>query len=123
MSDRMSPVENITFEGKGNESVTQFLQRVKQVAFAQGRQRDQEWLADYVETCLSEKALEWYISLDEDTQRNFTRLRIAMVERFRSSTPVNIAPAPAAAPPPASAPPPPTPKSSFLSYPPAPVPQ
>ncbi|KAG8870170.1 hypothetical protein FRB97_000268, partial [Tulasnella sp. 331] len=71
MSDRMSPVENITFEGKDNESVTLFLQSVKRVAFAQGRQRDQGWLADYVETCLAEKALEWYIALDEETQRNF----------------------------------------------------
>ncbi|KAG8888370.1 hypothetical protein FRB98_007765 [Tulasnella sp. 332] len=112
MSDQMSPVEHITFEGRKNESVTLFLQNVKRIAFAEGRQRDQEWLADYVETCLAEKALEWYIALDQKIRYDFDALRVAMVERFRVVTPANLPPAPAAAAPPFTAPTLSTPSSS-----------
>ncbi|KAG8879751.1 hypothetical protein FRB97_001447, partial [Tulasnella sp. 331] len=100
MSDLTLHLENITFQGKEMEDATQFLQNVKRVAFAQGRQRDQEWLVDYVETCLAGDALEWYTELDEETRFNFDHLRIAMIKRFRVTTPANIQPAPPAAVPP-----------------------
>ncbi|KAG8881656.1 hypothetical protein FRB97_009278 [Tulasnella sp. 331] len=91
MSDLIPPLDHITFRGRETENVTEFLQNVKKVAFAQGHQRDHEWLIDYVETCLADEALKWYTSLDEETQSNFDRLRIAMIERFpvtAASTPL-----------------------------------
>ncbi|KAG8864827.1 hypothetical protein FRB96_003413 [Tulasnella sp. 330] len=97
MSDKAEPIEDLIFHGNENENVAAFLQKVKRVAFAQGRQRDQEWLVDYVEACLSDKALLWYTKLDERTWSDFNSLRVAMLEHF--ATPVNIPPAaPAAAP-------------------------
>ncbi|KAG8993511.1 hypothetical protein FRB94_013262 [Tulasnella sp. JGI-2019a] len=90
----MAGLERITFEGKDTEDVTLFLQNVKRIAFMQGRQRDDGWLADYVETCLSGEALLWYIPLDEDFKRNFSLLRIAMVEHFAApATPDHYIPA------------------------------
>ncbi|KAG8886095.1 hypothetical protein FRB98_001469, partial [Tulasnella sp. 332] len=113
MSDIGSPLESITFQGRETENVTQFLQNVKRIAFSQGCQRDQEWLVDYVETCLADEALEWFIELDDETRFNFDRLRIAMVKRFRVAAPAIIPPAPpAAAPPPVASRPPIAPESS-----------
>lgn len=89
------PLEEISFDGNESENVSLFLQSVKRVAFAQGRQRDNEWLADYVETCLIDEALEWYDALDEKTQGDFKSLRTAMLQRFgRTSRIANIPSAP-----------------------------
>ncbi|KAG8868928.1 hypothetical protein FRB98_003120, partial [Tulasnella sp. 332] len=96
MSDQAVHMEDLTFGGNETESVTVFLQRVKRVAFMQGRQRDQEWLVDYVETCLVEKALVWYTKLEERTRSDFNSLRVAMLEHF--AIPVSIPPAAPAAP-------------------------
>ncbi|KAG8854788.1 hypothetical protein FRB96_007317 [Tulasnella sp. 330] len=104
------PLQEITFDGNESENVSLFLQNVKRVAFAQGRQRDDEWLADYVETCLIDDALEWYDTLDKDIQRDFSSLRTAMLERFRRSTRIaNMPLAPAAAAPRLISPPIPNP--------------
>ncbi|KAG8870271.1 membrane anchor subunit of succinate dehydrogenase, Sdh4, partial [Tulasnella sp. 331] len=70
--------------------------KVKRVAFAEG-QRDNYWLADYVETCLIDDALVWYDALDEIIQRDFRLLRTAMLQHFISNVPL---PAPAASSPP-----------------------
>lgn len=93
----MPPIDQITFEGKDTEDATLLLQSVKRVAFALDRQRDQEWLADYVETCLAGTALMWYVALDEKTRYDFNSLRIAMIERFSQSIPMCIPRAPPAA--------------------------
>ncbi|KAG8848028.1 hypothetical protein FRB96_001320 [Tulasnella sp. 330] len=101
MSDQTSSPEELIFYGKEDEDVTSFLQKVKRVAFGQGRQRDQEWLVDYLETCLSGKALIWYLGLDEKSKSSFTTLSIAMIGHFpvpSASIPSALA---AAAPPPA----------------------
>ncbi|KAG8871455.1 hypothetical protein FRB97_008669 [Tulasnella sp. 331] len=103
----MASLENLTFEGKDGESVTAFLQSVKRVAFSQGRQRDDEWLVDYLETCLSEEALVWYDELDDGIRGNYKILRSAMLQRFG-------APAPKAPSPAAAAPMPVSPAAPFL---------
>ncbi|KAG8848029.1 hypothetical protein FRB96_001321 [Tulasnella sp. 330] len=112
----MSPLEELTFGGKEDEDVTLFLQKVKRVAFAQGRQRDQEWLMDYLETCLVGKALLWYLELDGTPKSNFTSLSIAMIRNFPVAASASIPPAPAAASPRPIAPvyPPPTGPSPAL---------
>ncbi|KAG8878158.1 hypothetical protein FRB97_002752 [Tulasnella sp. 331] len=97
--DGTVPLENITFGGKDTEDVTLFLQNVKRVAFAQGRQRDCDWLADYVETCLTGRALLWHDTLDEKTSSDYKLLRTAMLQYFVAQIPTaNIPSAPPAAP-------------------------
>ncbi|KAG8885542.1 hypothetical protein FRB98_001770 [Tulasnella sp. 332] len=93
MSDLAAHLEDLISEGNENENAASFFPKVKRVALAQGCQR--EWLADYVETCLLDKALVWYIMLDERTRRNFDGLRLAMLKRFATS--VSIPPAAVAA--------------------------
>lgn len=91
-----SHLEHITFEGKPTEDVTTFLQSVKRVAIAQGRQRDDEWQVDYVESCLAGDALRWFSELEEGTLGSWRTVRNAFLRQF--STPVNRpANAPAAA--------------------------
>ncbi|KAG8878521.1 hypothetical protein FRB97_002431 [Tulasnella sp. 331] len=97
MSDQILPLERLTFEGTAGENVTQFLQAVNRVAFAQGRQRDQQWLSDYLVTCLAGDALVWYLKLDESTRCDFYMLSIAMIEQFRIANPEYIPYAPPAA--------------------------
>lgn len=97
------PLEQLTFGGNETENVSSFFRNVKRVAFAQGYQRDNKWVADYVETCLIDKALEWYDALDEKTQADFQSLRTAMLQRFsRGAHVTNIISAPLAAPTPVS---------------------
>lgn len=99
ISETMSSLEYLIFDGKAGSNVTLFLQRVKQVAFAQCHQRDNDWLADYVEACLTDDALVWYDALDESTQRDFGALRTAMLLHFIATDipPTNIPSAPPAA--------------------------
>lgn len=78
----MASVEDLVFEGKAGEIVTAFLQKVKRVAFSQGRQRDDEWQVDYLKTCLSGAALVWYDGLEEKARGDYKSLRSAMLQRF-----------------------------------------
>ncbi|KAG9037212.1 hypothetical protein FRB95_006465 [Tulasnella sp. JGI-2019a] len=76
-------VEVLTFSGRPDEDVTLFLQNVKRIAFAQGRQKDEGWLADYVETCLAGAALRWFSELEDTAgDQSWKVLRRAFLERF-----------------------------------------
>ncbi|KAG9003604.1 hypothetical protein FRB93_011022 [Tulasnella sp. JGI-2019a] len=84
----------LTFQGRGGDDVTIFLQALKRIANAQGRQRDNDWLVDAFEMCLAGPALRWYSLLDDNVQSDFKRLRLAALERF---APVEHVPEPPAA--------------------------
>ncbi|KAG9025642.1 hypothetical protein FRB95_009939 [Tulasnella sp. JGI-2019a] len=105
----MALQESLIFAGRLGEDVTLFLQCVKRVAFAQGRQRDNEWLVDYAETCLTGKALVWYTTLSKGVRTNFASLRIAMIDHFAAAADIALTPA-------AAAPLSPRPLSSSLPY-------
>ncbi|KAG9032636.1 hypothetical protein FRB95_001146 [Tulasnella sp. JGI-2019a] len=83
--------ELLTFNGSDTSDVTLFLQNVKRVAFAQGRQRDNEWLVDYTEASLTGEALRWFHRLDEETIGTWKTLCGAFLLRFG---PTAQAPAP-----------------------------
>ncbi|KAG8864516.1 GTP-binding protein [Tulasnella sp. 330] len=102
-------LERINFDGNSSEDVTVFLQSVKRVAIAQERQRDDDWMVDYVEACLTGEALRWFITLDDSVLGSWRTVRNAFL--FKFGAPVvqpAAAPAPAATsasvPPSASAP-------------------
>lgn len=89
-------IEVLTFSGGPTEDVTVFLQNVKRIAFAQGRQKDDVWLVEYVETCLVGAALRWFSELeDAEGVQSWRALRKACLERF--GPPVNTQAPPAAA--------------------------
>ena len=67
------------FEGENCES---FVIAVAQKMFAEGRQRDDAYIADYVATRLTGKALRWYALLDRDVQKDWVPLRRALLKNF-----------------------------------------
>ncbi|KAG9038536.1 RNA helicase [Tulasnella sp. JGI-2019a] len=97
--DHKVPLEHITFDGKVSEDVTLFLQSVKRIALAQGHQRDNDWMVDYVEACLTGDALEWFSRLDDETLHSWKAVRNAFLERYGPPIidPAHV-PAPAGAP-------------------------
>ncbi|KAG9019211.1 hypothetical protein FRB90_005286 [Tulasnella sp. 427] len=82
-----------TFSGKPEESVANFVQSVQKVAFEQDRSTDDRWISTYVGTCLSDGAMLWYISLDDRTRNNRSKLRKALVTRYNLSPPAAATPA------------------------------
>lgn len=72
-----------------------FLQSVKRVAIVQGRQRDDDWMVDYVEACLTGEALRWFVTLDDFTLGSWRTVRNAFLHQY--AAPV-VQRAPASAP-------------------------
>lgn len=99
-TDPHSP-ELLSFRGEDSEDVTVFLQDVKRVANTEGHQRDEEWLVDYVEQCLSGHAFQWFTQHEEQIGGKWKPLRAALTNRFAGSSP-QVADPSAAAPPPGS---------------------
>lgn len=71
-----------SFDGNEGLSSHEFVQKVQRTAFQQGKQREDDWVADFVATCLSGEALEWYIGLDEETQTSWRKLRAGLIQRW-----------------------------------------
>ncbi|KAG9024422.1 hypothetical protein FRB95_011533 [Tulasnella sp. JGI-2019a] len=79
------------FSGEGLEDVATFMQNVQEVAFAQGRQRDDEWRTDYVGTRLAGAAMRWYLLLDDEIRYTWAKLCRALLQRF-PPVPISLAP-------------------------------
>lgn len=95
-------VQRLSFSGLPNEDVTAFLQEIARIAFENDHVRDEQWIMDYTETCLTGQALFWYSSLSEETQGSWRKLRHAMLHRYANLSGMVPDPAPAAAPPPST---------------------
>ncbi|KAG8855855.1 GTP-binding protein [Tulasnella sp. 330] len=95
---RSSEPELISFNGRDGEEVTEFLRSVKRVALAEGRQRDDQWLMDYTESCLAGPALQWHLYLEDKTLSSWRGLQRALLNRFApmKAAPTVPEPAPAA---------------------------
>ncbi|KAG8877423.1 GTP-binding protein [Tulasnella sp. 331] len=112
--ERAVPIEMVLFSGQDTEDVTVFLQKVKQAAVLQGRPRDQEWMIDYAEACLTGPALRWFDNLDGNIRKSWKTTRKAFLSRFdspSSPTPARALPHPPARPVATSTPRAPTPAS------------
>ncbi|KAG9006727.1 hypothetical protein FRB94_013851 [Tulasnella sp. JGI-2019a] len=82
----VSRIERLNFNGTDKEDVTDFVREVKRIAMDQGRQRDQEWMVDYAESCLGGTAIRWFSQLDEISKReamiSWDALRQRLLDRF-----------------------------------------
>ncbi|KAG8849057.1 Ras- protein Rab-2-B [Tulasnella sp. 330] len=76
-------LEHISFDGRDDENVVDFLRSVKRVALAEEQQRNDHWLIDYTESCLGSPALEWFLNLDEDALGSWKSLQKAFLGRFK----------------------------------------
>lgn len=101
-SSRASSPQQASFSGNGLDDVTEFLRDVQKVAFSAGRQRDDDWRADYVATCLSGPAMIFYMTLSDEDRYSWPKLCRSLLTEFSRPAPAPPeAPAavPAAAPP------------------------
>lgn len=75
-----------TFTGKPGESASAFVLSVQRIAFRQGRDRDDAWLADYASTCFDDEALYWYLEQDEESKSSWRKLRSSLLSRYPATS-------------------------------------
>ncbi|KAG8990990.1 hypothetical protein FRB94_012939 [Tulasnella sp. JGI-2019a] len=85
-SDSKQPI----FSGGESEDVCNFIRRVQQIGFSQGRTRNDDWHADYATTCLAGAAMRWYYELGDETCITWIHLRRALTLRFPSRPRFNL---------------------------------
>ncbi|KAG9020817.1 hypothetical protein FS837_007873, partial [Tulasnella sp. UAMH 9824] len=81
----MGDSPTLEFSGKDSDECENFIAAVMRLAFAQGKQRDDAWIADFVASRLTKDALRWWIKLDEETQTSWKLLRRAMDLKYLPS--------------------------------------
>lgn len=74
----------LQFRGQDGTECRNFIAALLKIAFAQGKQRDDQWMADFAATCMVDDALAWWSALDEEVQGSWKLLRQAMLSTYRS---------------------------------------
>ncbi|KAG9032125.1 hypothetical protein FS837_002797 [Tulasnella sp. UAMH 9824] len=73
----------LQFRGQHATECEDFMTAIVRRAFAQGKQRDDQWMADFAATCMVNDAMRWWGALDEETQGSWKLLRRAMLSKYR----------------------------------------
>lgn len=73
----------LEFQGVDAAECEAFIRAMTAHALAEGRQHDDQWIADYASTCFSQAGLRWWDTLEEKDQRSWNSLRRAMLLRFQ----------------------------------------
>ncbi|KIO17392.1 hypothetical protein M407DRAFT_32951 [Tulasnella calospora MUT 4182] len=100
------PVER--FQGTSWEECQEFILAIRAHASWERKQRDPAWMADFAANYFWHHALTWHSRLPKDIRQDWSKLEIALLDRWpvpEDDLP-QIRPTPAAAPPLAAAPPP-----------------
>jgi len=101
----MSGAADPIFRGDDGAECEAFIGAIRKSALEKGRQRDNDWIADFASSCFVGQALRWFETLDDSIQGDWKLLRQAMLERYpyqASSVSIqnrSVIPTPAAAPP------------------------
>ncbi|KAG8900601.1 hypothetical protein FRC00_012112 [Tulasnella sp. 408] len=74
--------DTIVFTGVEGLSCHQFIRAVREQALAAGKQRDDQWIADYASIRFDGEALKWFESLEDETQSDWKLLRRAVLARY-----------------------------------------
>lgn len=72
----------IVFQGIDQTELFEFIYAIRNKAMQQGKQRDDEWLADYAATCCFGEALHWHLGLPEDVQCSWKLLLKSLIEKY-----------------------------------------
>jgi len=82
MDDKVA-LDQIVFSGNGGRVECHHLIReVRRVALAQGRSRDDVWMADLASSCMIDDALEWHIDLDRNIRDSWELLQQALLTQY-----------------------------------------
>ncbi|KIO32729.1 hypothetical protein M407DRAFT_18487 [Tulasnella calospora MUT 4182] len=94
------PVER--FQGTSWEECQEFILAIRARASWEGKQRDSAWMADFAANYFSHHALPWHSRLPEDVRQDWSKLEIALLDRWPIPEVdlLQIKPTPAAVPPP-----------------------
>ncbi|KAG9027963.1 hypothetical protein FS837_004019 [Tulasnella sp. UAMH 9824] len=80
MPERSAPLE---FKGVDAAECEAFISAVTAHAQAEGKQHDDQWIAEFASSCFAQAGLRWWNGLDEKDQGSWKLLRRAMVLRFQ----------------------------------------
>ncbi|KAG9018602.1 hypothetical protein FRB90_011209 [Tulasnella sp. 427] len=80
-----SQSEDIIFTGGSAEEAEDFIFAIKKRAYANGKHKDNAWIAEYASICFAKKALRWYETLDEETRNDWTLLKRAILDQYDES--------------------------------------
>ncbi|KAG8941868.1 hypothetical protein FRC04_004045 [Tulasnella sp. 424] len=70
------------FHGIDGVEAEEWVCAIRQKALSLQKQRDNDWIADFASTCFVGDALRWYEDLDEDVQRDWRKLRLALLTQW-----------------------------------------
>lgn len=93
------------FYGKSGEEAEEFVHTVRQRARDAGKQKDNDWIINFVSNCFVGDALRWHVSLDQSIQDDWKMLQVAILVQWRREGGIDLplkmpTPAPAAPAPP-----------------------
>ncbi|KAG8913928.1 hypothetical protein FRC01_004304 [Tulasnella sp. 417] len=75
--------DDLEFRGEDLKECERFISAVNKKARAEGKFRDDQWIADLVGASMAGDALIWWSSLDDEVQESWKLLRKAMLSRYR----------------------------------------
>ncbi|KAG8906115.1 hypothetical protein FRC01_008119, partial [Tulasnella sp. 417] len=74
---------NLEFRGRDLKECEHFISTVNKYARAEGKLRDDQWIADLVAVSMAGDAMLWWSALDAETQGSWRLLQKAMLLRYR----------------------------------------
>ncbi|KIO27965.1 hypothetical protein M407DRAFT_22871 [Tulasnella calospora MUT 4182] len=89
------------FKGTNWEECHEFILAIRTRAMWEGKRRDSAWMADFAANYFWHKALSWHCRLPEDVREDWSKLEIALTDRWpepEDDDKPQINPTPAAAP-------------------------
>ncbi|KAG8906557.1 hypothetical protein FRB99_006671 [Tulasnella sp. 403] len=72
----------LRFSGTDGVQCEEFIHVVRQRALAAGKQRDNDWIIDFVTGCFTGDALRFYATLDEEVRNDWWLLHGALLQRY-----------------------------------------
>ena len=83
---------HIIFDGSNGISSDTFVRITRQRSLAEGKEKDDEWIALSAASCLEGEALDWYELQPEETQESWKLLRRALLIRWPRATAIAASP-------------------------------
>ncbi|KAG8980281.1 hypothetical protein FRB93_009306 [Tulasnella sp. JGI-2019a] len=80
------------FSGGNLTDCLKFISSIRKYARAQGTQRDNIWIADYVACCLDGEALLWHLQLPSEVAEDWSKLQRALADHYSTSDPYRVIP-------------------------------
>ncbi|KAG9033339.1 hypothetical protein FS837_002490 [Tulasnella sp. UAMH 9824] len=91
--DQKHQPTSIEFKGESESECQEFVRQIRQRAFAEGKEKDSEWMVRLAFPCFAGKALKWHASLPIDVQSSWRCLERAILLEFPHRATSAISPA------------------------------